>query len=159
MVPYGCNYSITLLIMCKNPPNAVTVPYVNNVLVWTELVGGRISVYCSLNQIRINSGGDSYLKMSLLTCLYIRSIFLSDEYVLLWSSIWSNNFSLFVQHPSYQDMPKLWLAVTIEEINITTWTVQTKHFVLYISRKYLVWRLRNSFVKQGDQVIKICARF
>jgi len=75
-----------------------------------------------LNQIWINSGGNSYLKMTLLTCLYIRSIFLSDEYVLLWSCIWSNNFSyicLFVQHPNYQDMPKLWLAVTTEEINIT----------------------------------------
>jgi len=75
-----------------------------------------------LNQLRINYGDDSYLKMSLLTCLYIRSIFLSDEYVLLWSCIWSNNFSyicLFVQHPNYQDMPKLWLAVTIEGINIT----------------------------------------
>jgi len=33
--------------MRKNPPNAVTVPYVNNDLVWTELVGGRISIYCS----------------------------------------------------------------------------------------------------------------
>ena len=152
MVPYRCNCSITFLKVHKNPPNAVTVPYANNFLVWTDLVGGRISIYCSFESA-------SYLKVSLLTCLYIRSVFLSDEYVLLWSCIWSNNFSyicLFVQDPTYQDMPKLWLSVTVEEINIIIWTVRNKHFVLYTSRKYLVWRLRNSFVKQqSDKKMKL----